>query len=177
MRVDYGRPQKRNSEEGMRTSPALALGLALCAPGLAGNPIPPALPSEAPSKAIRNGGAPRVQRIPVVIGQDIRFTHLSIGEGLSHSRVNAITQDPYGFMWFGTEDGLDRYDGYRFVPYRHARDAPSSLSHSQIGALHADRTGIIWIGVGGGGGLASIDSTWRPTPSSTSSMIPGIPGV
>ena len=49
----------------------------------------------------------------------IRFTPLSLEDGLSQTTVTAIVQDPAGFMWFGTQDGLNRYDGYQFVHYRH----------------------------------------------------------
>jgi PAS domain S-box-containing protein len=49
-------------------------------------------------------------------------------------------------MWFGTQDGLNRYDGYTFTIYRHLRLDPDSLSHSTITALHQDRAGTLWIG-------------------------------
>lgn len=49
-------------------------------------------------------------------------------------------------MWFGTEDGLHRYDGYEFVPYKHNPDNPDSLSSSKIHAIYEDRKGVLWIG-------------------------------
>ena len=51
----------------------------------------------------------------------------SLEEGLSQQDVNAITQDDQGFMWFGTEDGLNRFDGYEFRQLRHDRADPDSI--------------------------------------------------
>jgi ligand-binding sensor domain-containing protein len=79
-------------------------------------------------------------------GEDVRFTRLSTPEGLSQSRVEHILQDDQGFMWFGTENGLNRYDGYTFKVFRH-NSAPTSLSGVTISALFKDRAGMIWIGV------------------------------
>jgi len=62
----------------------------------------------------------------------LRFEHLSLEQGLSQSSVYAIVQEHKGFMWFGTEDGLNRYDGYRFWVYRNHADDPKSLSSSSI---------------------------------------------
>src|SRR3974377_2392404 len=53
-------------------------------------------------------------RLPLVEGKDIRFTHLSTEHGLSQSRVDHMLQDRRGFIWIGTYNGLNRYDGYRF---------------------------------------------------------------
>jgi hypothetical protein len=52
--------------------------------------------------------------LPVVDRTDLRFVHIPFGEGLSHSRFAHIVQDNQGFLWFGTQDGLKRYDGYHF---------------------------------------------------------------
>ncbi len=56
-----------------------------------------------------------------------RFSHLSVEQGLSQSTVQAILQDRAGFLWFGTEEGLDRYDGYSFVLFKHNPRDPKSL--------------------------------------------------
>ena len=56
----------------------------------------------------------------------LRFTHLTTDNGLSQNRINAILQDRQGFMWFGTEDGLNRYDGNTFVVFKHNPDDPAS---------------------------------------------------
>jgi ligand-binding sensor domain-containing protein len=80
----------------------------------------------------------------------IRFSHLSIGQGLSQVSVTCILQDRRGFMWFGTWDGLNRFDGYTFTVYRHESQRPESLSGSQIQSLCEDSQGRLWIGTNNG---------------------------
>jgi len=75
-----------------------------------------------------------------------RFTHLTSEQGLSHNIVRCILQDSQGFMWFGTSDGLNKYDGYTFTVYRHRRSDPDSLLDNTVTVLYEDRTGILWIG-------------------------------
>jgi signal transduction histidine kinase/ligand-binding sensor domain-containing protein/DNA-binding response OmpR family regulator len=77
--------------------------------------------------------------------------HLTVEDGLSHSFVLNITQDKYGFMWFGTEDGLNMYDGYSFKEFRHNPDNPNSLSANSILTVYEDQSGLLWIGTRGGG--------------------------
>ena len=77
---------------------------------------------------------------------DIKFKRLSIEHGLSQSTVDAIAQDQAGFMWFGTEDGLNRYDGYQFTVYKHDPENPNSISSNNIWCLYVDRNGFLWIG-------------------------------
>lgn len=79
------------------------------------------------------------------------FSRLSSTEGLPHASVYAITQDAAGFMWFGTEEGLARYDGHRFELYRTSPDEPSSLGDDDIQTLYVDRAGLLWIGTEDGG--------------------------
>src|SRR5210317_1825502 len=79
------------------------------------------------------------------------FEHLSIEDGLSQITVHSILQDSQGFLWFGTEDGLNRYDGYDFVVYKNSQKDSGSLSNNYIWALEQDQTGNIWIGTDGGG--------------------------
>ncbi len=69
------------------------------------------------------------------------FEVLSIQEGLSQSTVNCMVQDREGYMWFGTEDGLNRYDGYRFTVYKHDPQDPTSLSDNYVASLCIDSTG------------------------------------
>ena len=80
----------------------------------------------------------------------IKFQHLSLEEGLSQSTVYAILQDSKGFMWFGTQDGLNKYDGYQFTIYRHNPQNAKSLSHNEVFTLYEDSIGTLWIGTGGG---------------------------
>ena len=61
-----------------------------------------------------------------------RFINITQDHGLSDSTVLAIAEDPRGFMWFGTEDGLNRYDGYECVVYRHDDENPRSLSQNLL---------------------------------------------
>ncbi len=83
--------------------------------------------------------------------QDIEFEEISIDDGLSQSIVECTIQDRRGFMWFGTEDGLNKYDGYSFSIMRHDPDDPNSLSHNHLQALCEDKEGFIWIGTFNGG--------------------------
>jgi ligand-binding sensor domain-containing protein/signal transduction histidine kinase len=81
----------------------------------------------------------------------LRFDHLSIEQGLSQSSVHVIFQDRRGFLWFGTEDGLNRYDGYSFKVYKPDPDVPNSLSDRWITSIVEDREGYLWIGTRLGG--------------------------
>lgn len=81
---------------------------------------------------------------PLPAGQNLKFTHLSIADGLSHSDVRAIVQDQQGFMWFGTWlGGLNRYDGYTFKVYKHNPQDERSLSSDNIRRLYVDHTGVL----------------------------------
>ncbi len=82
---------------------------------------------------------------------ELRFDKISVDDGLSNGAVNTITQDRQGFMWFGTEDGLNRYDGSRFVVYRPEPGNPNSLASGNFGAILQDSRGWLWLGTWGGG--------------------------
>ena len=81
----------------------------------------------------------------------IRFASLSLEDGLSQATVTAAVQDQTGFIWFGTQDGLNRYDGYQFVQLKHDPNDPTSLRSDSIFALHLDPLGDLWVGTEGGG--------------------------
>ena len=89
---------------------------------------------------------PGVISLPVVDDNGIRFTHISRSHGLSQTRVTHIVQDDQGFMWFGTQYGLNRYDGYEFKVFKHEENNPDSLSGAYISSLFKDRQGTIWVG-------------------------------
>ncbi len=90
-------------------------------------------------------------------GQKLKFRHLSIEHGLSQNSITSILQDSRGFMWIGTLDGLNKYDGYNFSVYKRAPDDPHSLSSNAIGTIYEDRTGTLWVGTQQGGGLNRFD--------------------
>jgi ligand-binding sensor domain-containing protein/signal transduction histidine kinase len=85
-------------------------------------------------------------RLPVVEGKDIRFARISSSQGLSEVRVSDIVQDDQGFIWFGTWNGLNRYDGYNFKVFKHDPERQESLSGVFISSLFKDRAGTIWVG-------------------------------
>jgi len=76
----------------------------------------------------------------------LEFERISLEQGLSQSVVTCILQDHKGFMWFGTMDGLNKYDGYGFTIYKHDAQDANSLSDNSITALYEDRFGMLWIG-------------------------------
>ena len=82
---------------------------------------------------------------------DLRFTRLNLADGLSHQNVSAILQDRNGVMWLGSDDGLNKYDGYHFTVYYPDFENANSLSAGTIQALYQDAEGILWIGTWGGG--------------------------
>jgi len=82
---------------------------------------------------------------------ELRFEQISVEDGLSQVTVHTIFQDDLGFMWFGTEDGLNRYDGRDFKIYRHDPRDAATLAHPLINSMVQDASGILWIGTGGGG--------------------------
>jgi ligand-binding sensor domain-containing protein len=83
--------------------------------------------------------------------QTYTFNHLGIEDGMSQNQVNGITKDQFGFMWFGTWDGLNRFDGYNFKVFKHRAFDTTSLSSNFISCLLTDSKGRIWIGTNGGG--------------------------
>ncbi len=82
---------------------------------------------------------------------NIQFQQLGLTEGLPHNTVNAIAQDSKGFMWFGTRNGLCRYDGYTLKHYFHDKNDSTSLCHDFIFKLHSDAAnGKVWISTDNG---------------------------
>ena len=83
--------------------------------------------------------------------RSVRFHNISTDEGLSQSFVYTIVQDQQGFMWFGTQEGLNRFDGFEFTVFVHDPNDPQSISDETIRTMIKDRTGNLWIGTDSGG--------------------------
>ena len=83
--------------------------------------------------------------------QELNFKHISINDGLSQNAVFAIIKDSKGYMWFGTKDGLNKYDGYNFTIYQYNPFDSTTLSANYITSLFEDERGLIWVGTYNGG--------------------------
>src|SRR5262245_62012675 len=75
----------------------------------------------------------------------IKFSHLSTDQGLSHNDVKTILQDSKGFMWFGTANGLNKFDGYTFTVYKHDKIDSTSILNNTVSVLREDAAGNLWI--------------------------------
>src|SRR5262249_3489285 len=84
------------------------------------------------------------------------FHHLNTADGLSSNRVRCIMRDSRGFMWFGTDGGLNRYDGKEFLIFKNVPGDSTSISGNEIHDLLEDHDGVLWITTGDGG-LSSYD--------------------
>ena len=78
------------------------------------------------------------------------FNHINAEQGLPHPAVNDIVQDPMGFIWIATQDGLTRYDGKHFKTYNHSPGVESSLANNWIWDLLIDKEGRLWAASSGG---------------------------
>ncbi len=107
--------------------------------------------------------------IQVVYGQisDLKFRHISIKQGLSHDAVYTIVQDKNDLIWIGTQNGLNKYDGYNFTTYYHDPDDSCSLISANFGILFHDNKNRLWIGTYRGG-LNCLDQTKKTNKIFTS---------
>jgi ligand-binding sensor domain-containing protein/signal transduction histidine kinase len=139
----------------MKRSLSLFFGLLLaCSVASCGGRVtpPPATePVPAPTSLPPSPSRASSTSLPQVCKCVLRFDHLSIEQGLSQSSVWTIFQDSRGFLWFGTEDGLNRYDGYAFKTYKPDPDMPSSLSDRLITSIVEDKDGYLWVATRLGG--------------------------
>lgn len=85
------------------------------------------------------------------LSNQVSFEHISIDQGLSHSTVFSVIQDHKGFMWFGTLDGLNKYDGYNFKLYKSNPYDKSTLSNNIVFKVFEDKENNLWVGTLGGG--------------------------
>jgi signal transduction histidine kinase/ligand-binding sensor domain-containing protein/CheY-like chemotaxis protein len=106
-------------------------------------------------------------RAPGSLQSRLRFDHLTSADGLSDDSVFSILQDHRGFMWFGTQGGLNRYDGYRMTQYRHEPENPHSLPDDFVQTLFEDSRGGIWAGHGGLSRFDPDTGAFTRYPSST----------
>ncbi|MBI4751073.1 MAG: protein kinase [Acidobacteria bacterium] len=81
----------------------------------------------------------------------LRFGSIGLEQGLSQSSVMSLLQDHKGFLWVGTQDGLNRFDGLDFKIYRNHPQDPTSLANNFVKVLYEDRQGTLWVGTDGGG--------------------------
>jgi ligand-binding sensor domain-containing protein/signal transduction histidine kinase len=129
----------------------LALTSASCGsgslPSILATPEPSAAPTSPPPAPEHVSAA----SLPQICDCVLRFDHISIEQGLSQSSVHIIFQDSRGFLWFGTQDGLNRYDGYTFKSYKPDPDSPYSLSDRWINSIVEDQEGYLWIATRLGG--------------------------
>lgn len=93
------------------------------------------------------------------VGPALHFSHLGVKEGLSQSSVLSVHQDQFGFMWIGTRDGLNRYDGYAFEVFRHLVDDSTSIAGNIIYDIQEDSVGNIWAATENG--LSKYDRKWH----------------
>ena len=137
-------------------------------------PIPvaaahPADPGGSPTRCCAGSG-PHLR-----LRRHLRFEHLTIDDGLSQNAGLALLQDRRGYLWIGTQDGLNRYDGYTITQFKHDPENPATLSHNGIIALHEDADGYLWIGTWGGG-LNRFDpqsgqfTRYQPDPANPASL-------
>ena len=85
------------------------------------------------------------------LNENYLMSYFSVEDGMSQSEVTSIVQDKYGFMWFGTRGGLNRFDGYEFVTYKPEVRQTNKLKNPSIECLYVDDQGDIWIGTKSGG--------------------------
>jgi serine phosphatase RsbU (regulator of sigma subunit)/ligand-binding sensor domain-containing protein len=90
----------------------------------------------------------------------VKFSRLTSSNGLSQNRVSAIVQDHDGFIWIGTEDGLNKYDGYNFEIFKRNPGDSLSLNDNQALAMHVAKDGALWIG-GSLTGLSKYNSATK----------------
>jgi signal transduction histidine kinase/CheY-like chemotaxis protein/ligand-binding sensor domain-containing protein len=82
--------------------------------------------------------------------QKLTFTHLNTSHGLSQDHVNAILKDHKGFMWFATDEGINKYDGYTFSTYRHDPSIATTISNNYVYDIIEDENNTMWVATGSG---------------------------
>ncbi len=84
------------------------------------------------------------------IARNLQFSNITATDGLSGEYVFAVVQDSYGYMWFGTQNGLNRFDGHELIVYEHDAKNPRSLSNNFVWSLYVDEDGTLWVSTNNG---------------------------
>jgi ligand-binding sensor domain-containing protein/signal transduction histidine kinase len=121
------------------TALCLAVGLLAACSSLPELSVPPTPTAELPLSAHPT------EPLPQIFGEDISFEHITLGDGISQSWTYSILQDRSGFIWFGSEDGLFRYDGTNFRVYRNDVFNEESVSSNIVWDLLEDSDGVLWV--------------------------------
>ena len=85
-----------------------------------------------------------------IYGQSYYFRHYQVENGLSNNAVICSLQDKKGFLWFGTKDGLNRFDGYVFRIFRYSSTDSQSIGNNFIHCIYEDKQGLLWVGTENG---------------------------
>ncbi|MCB0577411.1 MAG: hypothetical protein KDC61_22820, partial [Saprospiraceae bacterium] len=86
----------------------------------------------------------------ILFSRNLRFEQLTDDDGLSNAFVTCMYQDEKGFLWLGTANGLNRFDGYQFKSWIPEKNNPQSLSHNEVWSLCGSSDGTIWVGTANG---------------------------
>jgi len=92
--------------------------------------------------------------------ENVRFSHITVDEGLSHHETLFVLQDSQGFLWFGTKHGLNKYDGIDVTSFFHDQDNPKSLCGNFAHWIHEDLDGALWIATWGDG-VSRSPNPWQ----------------
>ncbi len=111
--------------------------------------------AQAPHAIIDAAVAPTLQADLPAQNPSAKFDRITPADGLSYPIVRDILQDRHGFIWFATDSGLNKYDGYSFTVYKNLPGDPTSIRFDAVSAIYEDSDGTLW--VGGGGGLDRFD--------------------
>jgi signal transduction histidine kinase/ligand-binding sensor domain-containing protein len=121
--------------------------LLVCLTSLAAGPGLQAVMARSPKDLVGPSSAQEAAPPPA---STARFDRISAADGLPDDIVYSILQDRQGFMWFGTGNGLTRYDGYQFTVYHSDPSDPASLAHDTVYTIYQARNGDLWVGTGSG---------------------------